>query len=237
MKTETVQSTQRDAAVDERPVPQAAAKLAGVAVALFALMLLLGLFLVKIFAPSSLGHDEATIDTDLAKHRVGWLKSLTYGLTQAAQTKTVIGVAIVAVIVLYAVTRHWHKPLYVVVTLAGEVIIFLLVTLLVHRHRPFDGQPGPTQELDPAPPTSSFPSGHTAASVAMYGGLAVVLWRANWQRALKVVVVTLLALLPLAVAFARVYRGMHFPTDVLGGMLLGALWLTATTKLLWPVRR
>ena len=222
---------------DDRPVDNAAAKLAGVAVGLLALLLLLGLFLVKIFTPSSLGHSEASIDTNLAQHRVGWLKSVTFWLTQAAQTKTVIGVAIVAVIVLYAVTRHWHKPLYVMVTLAGEVIIFLLVTLLVHRHRPFDGKPGPTMELDPAPPTSSFPSGHTAASIAMYGGLAVILWRANWQRIAKIVVVTLLALIPLAVAFARVYRGMHFPTDVLGGMLLGALWLTATTKLLWPVRR
>ena len=237
MTTDSDRHTHIDDATSDGPVAGAAGKLAGVAVALFALLWLLGLFLVKIVAASRLGHDEATIDTDLAQHRTGWLKSATYWLTQAAQTKTVIAVAVLAVVILYAVTRHWHKPVYVAVTLAGEVIIFLLVTLLVHRHRPFDGAPGPTKELDPAPPTSSFPSGHTAASIAMYGALAVVLWRANWQRIVRAAAVTLLALIPFAVGFARVYRGMHFPTDVLGGAVLGIVWLAATTKLLWPVGR
>jgi undecaprenyl-diphosphatase len=81
------------------------------------------------------------------------------------------------------------------------------------------------------PPTSSFPSGHTAASICLYGTIAalVLALSRGWWRWL---VLTLAVLVIVAVALARLYRGAHFPTDVLGSILFAVPWLLITLKLL-----
>ena len=86
------------------------------------------------------------------------------------------------------------------------------------------------KHLDAAPPTSSFPSGHTAAAIALYGAVAVLASERARSAALRWLLVAIGVLVPLVVALSRVYRGMHYTTDVLGGMILGATWLFVTTK-------
>jgi membrane-associated phospholipid phosphatase len=83
---------------------------------------------------------------------------------------------------------------------------------MVDRRRP------PVSHLDQAPPTSSFPFGHTAVLASERARSALV----------RRLALALAVLIPLAVATARVYRGMHYLTDVVGGILLGAVWLLAT---------
>jgi undecaprenyl-diphosphatase len=81
--------------------------------------------------------------------------------------------------------------------------------------------------LDGSLPTNSFPSGHVAASVAFYVGLFLV---ARWhtrRRAILVPVACLAVLAPLVVAVSRLYRGMHYLTDVLAGAALGAASILA----------
>jgi undecaprenyl-diphosphatase len=116
-------------------------------------------------------------------------------------------------------------------SIVGELTIFLLVTSTVHRHRPT------VPHLDPAPPTSSFPSGHTGAAVALYVGLAVTLLivtRDDAARPAFVALACLLCLVPVVVAISRVYRGMHFATDVLAGALAGGLWMAMVVRTLLP---
>ncbi len=76
--------------------------------------------------------------------------------------------------------------------------------------------------LDPAPPTSSFPSGHTAAAIALWVSLAIVI-TTHVRNAFVRTLVWIVALsLPIFVGLSRLYRGMHHPTDVLASVLLGA---------------
>jgi membrane-associated phospholipid phosphatase len=200
-------------------------------------LLLVAAFLLGVLAAaghllsaSAAANFDASIDRTLAANRTPWLVTVTFWVTQAAQTTTVVAVAVIVIVSLLVISRRWQQPAFVAITLAGEVVIFLLITLLVHRARP------DVQRLDPAPPTSSFPSGHTAAAVAMYWSLAVVVARTDWRTWLRRVVIAVLAVLPLVVAFSRLYRGMHYPTDVLGGLVLGSSWLFATTRIVWPGR-
>ena len=79
---------------------------------------------------------------------------------------------VVLVIVFRLWLGRWEGVRHgVPVAILGELFVFLLVTNTVGRPRP------PVPRLDQAPPTSSFPSGHTAAAVALYGCIALVVLR------------------------------------------------------------
>ena len=99
--------------------------------------------------------------------------------------------------------------------MTGQAVIFLITTMLIDRDRP------PVRHLDDSPPTSSFPSGHTAAATAYYLGTALIIaWHTRhvWLRWL---VVGVGVLIPITVASCRMYRGMHYPTDTATSFLLG----------------
>jgi membrane-associated phospholipid phosphatase len=83
---------------------------------------------------------------------------------------------------------------------------------------------------------SSFPSGHVAAAACYAAVAIVVFWHTRnwWLRALTVVVV---ALTPVAVALARMYRGMHYLTDVVAGAILGAAAVLVATWILLRAER
>jgi undecaprenyl-diphosphatase len=71
----------------------------------------------------------------------------------------------------------------------------------------------------------SFPSGHAILSVCFYGGLALLLWNHARTRGRRAIILACAVGFPLAIGFSRVYLGVHYPTDVVGGWLGGLLWL------------
>jgi undecaprenyl-diphosphatase len=162
---------------------------------------------------------DTSLVKDLAAARTPALNTVTGVLTRLAETYTISVLAVVAFVGFRVAFHRWRESALVAAAVAGEVTIFLLTTLLVDRQRP------PVPKLDDAPPTSSFPSGHMAAAVVMYGALAVVASGRVRSRPARIAITCAAVLIPLAVGAARVYRGMHYPTDVLGGALLGLAWL------------
>ena len=77
------------------------------------------------------------------------------------------------------------------------------------------------ERLESLPVDASYPSGHTAASIALYSGLALLLTsrfaRGGWRIAIWVVALAI----PPVVALSRIYRGMHHPIDALAGVPIG----------------
>ncbi|MCX4782252.1 diacylglycerol kinase family protein [Streptomyces sp. NBC_01264] len=166
---------------------------------------------------------EASVGRDLAEGRDPVTSAVTALFSGLAGTQAVIGVTLVCVVALLVLPRVALRgeALFLGVSVAAQSAVFVVVTALVDRPRPA------VPHEDAAPPTSSFPSGHVGASLALYGGLAVIAalrTRGPWRHA----VTGALLLIPPAVGLSRMYRGMHYPSDVAGGLLNGALTLLIT---------
>lgn len=120
-------------------------------------------------------------------------------------------------------SRGWRRgALLVVVTLAGAWAIDIALKLIFARARPeaFFG-------YYPAPESYSFPSGHALFAVCFFGGLAVLLTHRLERRAAQVAVWLVAVGLILLIGVSRVYLGVHYPTDVVGGFAVGLVWVTA----------
>lgn len=165
------------------------------------------------FSPSIIRWD-ASISSWLALHRTPTLNTWTDVASIAAGSGTILTIAGISVAVLL-LRRHRYAAGLVICGLVIEAAAFLATTLLIDRPRPTVGS------LDALPITSSFPSGHMAASIVLYVSLAIVISRLAKQAVITVVVWCIALVIPLAVGFSRVYRGLHHPSDVLASVVLG----------------
>lgn len=171
---------------------------------------------------------DRSVEEFFVDHRTPMWNSVTHLFSQVADTTTVIVIGLVALVT--GLLRKIRNGLIILaVGLIAEVLMFLAITALVSRPRP------DVVRLDGAPPTSSFPSGHTFATVVLWGSLAIVAVRAEWRQWLQRIMLVLAFAVPLLVGLSRIYRGMHHPTDVVASIVLGVLWLAVLARL-FPVR-
>ena len=194
---------------------------------------LVGWAIVHLATPSAMTAWEDSVNQWFFLHRTPRLDALSHLGSYLAETVTCIALLIVMVLVLRVWLGRWRESGTLFAAIVGELLVFLVVTALVNRPRP------DVPHLDAAPPTSSFPSGHTAAAVAFYVCLAVIMVRQLRPGWFAATITTVLCMVPIIVGVSRIYRGMHHPTDVLFGVVGGGLWLALvlTTLLPTPPRR
>jgi membrane-associated phospholipid phosphatase len=203
--------------------------LLGGAVAIWIVLTVLGLFLTHVFDKGAVYRADLGVDVWFAHHRShGWNSVMLFG-TDLARTQTVIAVAAAAALLLRWRLKRWYESCIVIAAVAGEVLIFLAVTETVPQRRP------PVPRLQAAPATSSYPSGHTAAALALYGCLAILLLWYVSRPGLRWLAAVLFCI-PVYVGISRLYEGEHYPSDVIAGALLGGLWLTCVLRTLAPRR-
>jgi membrane protein DedA with SNARE-associated domain/membrane-associated phospholipid phosphatase len=138
------------------------------------------------------------------------------------------GLAVIGVLL---VRRQYPLLLGLVAALAGGSLLDVALKLLFHRARPTWDVPLLTAH------GFSFPSGHAMGSLVAYGMLAYLLVRAarsRWQRVAPIACAVGLALL---IGLSRMYLGVHYFSDVIGGYAAGVVWLATCISGLEVLRR
>lgn len=147
-------------------------------------------------------------------HRRGWLTTVAIVITNAGSPVAVGLLAAAAAALLWWRRRSPMSAVVVVATLAVATGVSTVTKVIVGAQRP----PGAVQLLREVDP--SFPSGHVTGTLALVGIGAVVLSRRR-GRVIRVALASGVAVATAAVALSRLYLGVHWLTDVGGGLLLG----------------
>ncbi len=205
--------SERRTPIGRRDLARAAALLVLLFVLLTAVWAGLGLLLTGPLA-DTLGAADREAARWLVEHRSPALDGWTHVGSLLAETwvKIIVTAAIAAG--MFVAWRSWREPFLVCCSLLLEAAVFVTVTYIVSRPRP------DVPTLEDVSVGTSFPSGHAAAAAA-YAAVAIVIFERTRNRGIRAATVALAVVTPLVVGVSRMYRGVHYLTDVIGGICLG----------------
>ena len=146
-----------------------------------------------------------------------WLQEMMRDFTALGSTG-VLALMVLAIAGFLTMTRKGNAALFVLVSVAGGVLISQTMKWAYARPRP-DLVPHGAEVF-----SASFPSGHSMMAAAVYLTLGALLARTQTDRRVKTYVLVVAVLLTVLVGVSRVYLGVHWPTDVLAGWALGGMW-------------
>lgn len=146
--------------------------------------------------------------------RTDWVDQIMVAITELGDA-TVVAATALAALLWFAWRRNWRAAGHAVAAVLVASLFTVVFKLALHIPRPYTLSSGWN--------AFSFPSGHSVASAALYGFLAIV---SAWEVGMrwKLPVTTVAAVLIGAIAFSRVYLGAHWMSDVLAGLAFGLAW-------------
>lgn len=122
------------------------------------------------------------------------------------------------------IQRKWRPLAYLIPTLLGSIIINRTAKMLLGRVRPHLWQ-SPAPEFD-----YGFPSGHAMSSMTLVAALVILAWGSRWFWSV-VIVGTIFVI---AIAWTRLYLGVHYPSDILAGWMASIAWAVGVSLLIRP---
>lgn len=137
----------------------------------------------------------------------------------------VVGAGILTLVLslVFVIRKQWYFLTYLLITIWGGLGIASIAKSLLHRDRPH------LWELFyPLPTSYSFPSGHAMMSLTMVISLIVLAWGSFWLGG----VLIFGSLFVIAIAWTRLYLGVHFPSDIIAGWMLAIAWGSSVNFLL-----
>ncbi|WP_042341735.1 phosphatase PAP2 family protein [Bacillus timonensis] len=148
----------------------------------------------------------------------GWLTTLMKFLSFIGSAPVIIINSLILLFFLYKVLDHRRELILFIGVMVGSPILNFILKELFKRARPDFYR---LVEIS----GYSFPSGHAVNAVTFYGILTFLLWRhipVRWER---MVLFVLSGMMILGIGLSRIYLGVHYPTDIVGGYFASATWL------------
>jgi undecaprenyl-diphosphatase len=184
-------------------------------------------------AQDVVAHEEAVhldpgIERFVIDHRVAWLTPAVKTITWLGSNVVLVPLVVIVSAYLVVRRREWRSVALLVAAIAGANVLYRVAKSAIARPRP------PVSLHLMSVSGFSFPSGHATAVIASWGAVAIVLG-ARRQTSIRVVLWSVAAFVALLVGLSRIYLGVHWSTDVVGGLGLGGLWLCVLglVRLLW----
>ncbi|KAA5541790.1 phosphatase PAP2 family protein [Roseiconus nitratireducens] len=150
-----------------------------------------------------------------------WFEEMARDVTALGSVVVLMFVTTIVVGYLFLAKQNWVS-LFVIVAIVGGTLVSTGMKSAFNRARP-DLVQHETEVY-----TKSFPSGHSAMSALVYLTLGALVARVQPRRKLKVYFLAVAVFLAILVGCSRVYLGVHWPTDVLGGWMFGVTWAAAS---------
>jgi undecaprenyl-diphosphatase len=141
-----------------------------------------------------------------------------------------MSIASAGIVFLLLIVRRAKEARYLVYGVGGGLLLNLLLKQLFHRARPG----ADLLYLLPSLSSLSFPSGHTMGTTSVVGSLAVILYVVKAPRVVRLASILIGSAAIVGVGLSRVYLGAHYPSDVLGGFLAAAAWVSVVTGSMYP---
>ncbi len=218
------------------PIAAGAAATAIGYAALVLVMVAAGFVLTEWILPGAVTRADGSVNRWLARGRTPLETDLSWIGSHLAESVTVIALGVL-VVVICCFRRKFLAAIFLGVAIAVEAATYLATVQVIDRHRPR------VPRLDDLGSGASYPSGHVAAGVVVYVGIALLVFAYTRNRWARGIAVFFAIVAPTCVAIARVYRGMHHPIDVAFGALMGlgciavGLLVARVVGIVWDRRR
>lgn len=161
---------------------------------------------------------DASVTSEILSLRNPILTDYFTFVTNIGDVKGYLIVLILASLLTWAVIKKWR---YVLQTF----VILILATLSNIALKRFFDRARPEIEHLVIVKTLSYPSGHAMSAMAFYGFIIYLVYKLRAHFLVKFALILSLSILILSIGISRIYLGVHYPSDVLGGFIAGIIWV------------
>ncbi|HEX5075532.1 MAG TPA: phosphatase PAP2 family protein [Gemmatimonadaceae bacterium] len=179
------------------------------------------------------GHTQAFDDAVLLwmqHHQTPWLEGLMLEITMLGTWIVVLSIVSIAGLFLW-LTRHRYSAVLLLVATAGGIGLNNILKVGFTRPRPHVFEWGTTAN------SWSFPSGHAMSATVVYMTVAYLAARLQKRHVARLATLAIAAALVALICFSRLYLGVHYPSDVIAGVIIGLSWAAFCMATLEAIQR